>query len=540
MDFIPFNYYTISLLIGGFTALISGVVVISHDRHRPENQAWFALTMCTSIWSFSYFFMTISRSREVALLSNWILHFAAIFIPLFYYLLVLIITGAYNRNKIIFWIFTSAALLFTVINLSPWFVADVVSKVGFNYAPVPGPLYLFFFFYFFIVVTAGLITSGKAAYLAKDRSVRIRFIYTIIFTVAASLGGGSVFLTTFFAQIPPYLLILFSLYPLISGYAILRYQLFDVKVIATQILIFAGWTFILIRVLLAESSREQVANSILLAGTILLGIFLIKSVKREVKQREHIELLATDLQKANNRLTELDRQKSEFVSFATHQLRAPLTAMKGYASLILEGDMGHVPKEAMEAVSRIFESSKTLASIVDDYLNVTRIELGSMKYAFETIDLKQLVQDVIGESKPNIDKTKLKFSFNAEESGSDYRITADRDKLKQVILNLVDNSLKYTPSGSIDVTLKYDRKVHKFVFMIKDTGVGIAPETMPRLFQKFSRAENANKTNIKGTGLGLYVAKEIINAHHATIKVESPGEGKGSSFIVEFEPFAKA
>ncbi len=539
MKFIPFNYYTISLLIGGFTALISGFVVMANSRRRPENQAWFALTICTSIWSFSYFFMTVAQNKESGLLANWVLHYAAIFIPLFYYLLILIITDSFKKNKIIFWIFTTLATFFTVFNLSPLFVSDVISKVGFNYAPVPGPIYFLFFLYFVILVMVGLVTTVIAAAKTKDKPTRARLLYTMLFTVAASLGGGSVFLTTFFVTIPPYLIILFSIYPAISGYAILRYQLFDVKVITTQVLIFLVWTFILFRVLLAESSREQIVNSALLFSIILLGLFLIKSVKKEVSQREKIELLATDLTKANDRLVELDRQKSEFVSFATHQLRAPLTAMKGYSSLILEGDMGEISSEVKEGVSRIYESSKTLTSIVDDYLNLTRIELGSMKYSFETIDLKVLVQDAVAEIKPNIDKTKLDFTFDVDVQSS-FRVTADRDKLKQVILNLIDNSLKYTPSGSVKVSLSLDRINHKFVFKVKDTGVGISPETLPRLFQKFSRAKNASKTNIRGTGLGLYVAKEILTAHHAVIKVESPGEGKGSSFIVELEPFAKA
>jgi len=214
--------------------------------------------------------------------------------------------------------------------------------------------------------------------------------------------------------------------------------------------------------------------------------------------------------------------------------------MKGYASLILEGDMGTVQGPLQEAVSRIFESANTLASIVNDYLNITRIELGTMKYAFETIDLKQLIVDTIAELKPNIDElTQIKFSFTAEDSDVDYRITADKDKLKQVIANLVDNSLKYTPQGSVHARLSYDRKRHKFEFKIQDTGIGIAPEVLPRLFQKFSRAENANKTNIRGTGLGLYVAKEIVKAHQGELRAESRGEGKGSTFIVEIEPLAK-
>jgi signal transduction histidine kinase len=267
---------------------------------------------------------------------------------------------------------------------------------------------------------------------------------------------------------------------------------------------------------------------------------LLKTLRKEVQQREKIQKLALDIQKANDRLTELNRQKSEFVSFATHQLRAPLTAMKGYGSLILDGDMGQISPEAKQGVQRIFDSTNTLVNIVNDYLNISRIELGTMKYAFDTVDLKLLMQDVVAELKPNIEKAPIKFECTFPTDVNDYRVTADRDKLKQVIANIVDNSIKYTPSGRVDLKLALDKEKHNFVITIKDTGIGISPETLPRLFMKFSRAENANKTNIRGTGLGLYVAKEIITAHHGTIRAESPGDGKGSTFIVELEPFVKA
>ncbi len=540
MFYIPFNYYSISLVIGAFTALISGFIVVIRDPKRPENQAWFALTMCTAIWSGGYFYMTIAGSQFQGMLGNWILHYAAIFIPLFYYLLVLTITDTVSKHKIKFTIYTIIAFIFTVVNLSPSFVSDVIPKVGFNYAPVPGYLYIYFFMYFVGLVVDGLITTLLIAIKEKDKSKRTKLIYTLIFTIAASLGGGSVFATTFLTVIPPYPIILFSLYPAISGYAILRYQLFDVKVVTAQVFTFILWIFIFTRVLTSESLKEQALNLILLVVTIILGLLLNKSIKKEVRQREHIEALATDLQKANDRLTELDRQKSEFVSFATHQLRAPLTAMKGYASLILEGDMGTITDETREGITRIFDSTKTLTNIVDDYLNITRIELGSMKYAFETISFKALIEDAIAELKPNIDKSKLDFTFTVDMPDAAYRITADRDKLKQVINNLIDNSIKYTPSGFVKVSLSMDRARHLFVFKLNDSGIGISAETIPLLFQKFSRAHDANKVNIKGTGLGLFVAKEIITAHHGTIHVESPGEGKGSTFIVEIEPFAKA
>ncbi|MBP9847211.1 MAG: hypothetical protein KBD43_14220 [Saprospiraceae bacterium] len=539
MPFIDFNYYTISLLLGAFTALISGFVVIAHDKRKAENQAWFALTMCTAIWSSGYFYMTVSSNTEQGLLGNWILHYAAILIPLFYYVLVLIITGTVEKHLKKIYIYSIIAFIFITVNLSPLFVETVIPKVDFNYAPVPGPLYILFFIYFVTIVIDGLLTTVHTIRNSTDKSIRRRLFYTIVFTIAASLGGGSVFATTFLTVIPPYLLILFSIYPAISGYAIMRYQLFDVRVVSTQIFIFSLWIFIFVRVLLSRSFQEQVLNLILLFVTIILGLLLNKSVKKEVESREKIELLAEDLEKANVRLTDLNRQKSEFVSFATHQLRGPLTAMKGYASLILEGEMGELNAEVRNGVVRISDSANTLVNIVNDYLNISRIELGAMKYAFETIDLQNLVEDVVAELKPNIDKAGIKFTFTSEQ-GIDYRTTADKDKLKQVFLNIIDNSLKYTPRGSIYAHLSLDKVKHHFVFTIRDTGVGIAPETLPHLFQKFSRAENASKTNIRGTGLGLYVAKEMIEAHHGTIRAESRGEGQGSTFIVELEPFTKA
>ncbi len=222
--------------------------------------------------------------------------------------------------------------------------------------------------------------------------------------------------------------------------------------------------------------------------------------------------------------------KSEFVGFASHQLRSPLTAMKGYASLIIEGDYGPVSDDLKKAAQIIFDSTKTLASVVDDYLNVSRIELGEMKYNFTRFDLKDLVQEVINEHKPNVDAAGLALEFIPGKQSS-YDLIADKEKLKQVIANIFDNSVKYTPHGSI--TVRLERIGDKARIVIKDTGIGISKEVIPKLFGKFKRAANANKTNIRGTGLGLFIAKEIITAHKGRVWVESEGDGKGSEFYIE-------
>jgi signal transduction histidine kinase len=202
--------------------------------------------------------------------------------------------------------------------------------------------------------------------------------------------------------------------------------------------------------------------------------------------------------------------------------------------MILEGDLGDLSKTTKDAVERIYESSSTLASVVDDYLNISRIELGTMKYVFDKLDLKDLVVEVIAEIQPNIDRSGTSFSLTS--STGPFIVKADKDKIKQVIANLIDNAIKYTPKGKVVASLSAvsgDSGKPVVRFETNDNGIGINKEVLPKLFSKFTRAENGNRTNIHGTGLGLYVAKEIVGAHKGKIWAESEGEGKGSKFVVE-------
>lgn len=527
---ISFDYYSISLLLGGFTALLSGVIVFLHDQRRLENQAWFWLNLSSAVWSFGYFAMVaVVTSKDIAMLSDSILHIAASCIPLFYFLMVLAVTGRYERHRNFLFTMVAAGVFFMLVAPTSYFVRDVFAKGPFRYVPDPGPLYAYFTVYFFAIVLYALWIVSRRLKETYEPAERGRLWSIMIFTIAGFGGGGSVFLLTFNIGIPPYPLILFSLYPVISGYAIFRYQLFDTKVITTELLTFSLWIFILIRALLATTPREQVMDGLLLFLTVIFGIFLIGSVMREVEIREKIQKLAENLEHANDRLKELDRLKSEFVSFATHQIRGPLTSIKGYASLMIEGDYGAVPDNIKEPIHIIFQSSQAMATIVEDFLNVSRIEQGRMKYEWSVFDLRELVNQAVTEAKPAVERKGLTISVSL--GSAPLVVRADKGKIKQVIGNLLDNAVKYTPKGGITVTLVGEQG--KARLSINDTGVGIRSETIPHLFQKFSRAEDASKVNILGTGLGLYVAKEMIKAHTGKVWVESPGEGKGSTFFVE-------
>ncbi|MDD5318913.1 MAG: HAMP domain-containing sensor histidine kinase [Candidatus Pacebacteria bacterium] len=276
-------------------------------------------------------------------------------------------------------------------------------------------------------------------------------------------------------------------------------------------------------------------NAIILLAVTIFSYLIIKGVYKEVANREKIEHLAEELEKTNESLQELDQQKSEFVSLASHQLRGPLSAVKGYASLILEGDFGSINDQVKDAVQKMFESTQGLVVLVNDYLNVSRIEQGRMEYDFSLFDLKELVCTVVSELRPTIETAKLTLDFDVDSHQdvagvisttsvsptATFMVNADKVKIKQVISNIIDNAVKYTPKGGIHVWIKRVEssmmadKVSakpKILITISDTGVGILPEVLPRLFEKFTRAPDANKTNIMGTGLGLFVAKKFIEA----------------------------
>ena len=168
-------------------------------------------------------------------------------------------------------------------------------------------------------------------------------------------------------------------------------------------------------------------------------------------------------------------------------------------------------------------------TIIEDFLNITRIELGRMKYEFVTLNFKELAEKVVNDQQSAAKQKGVVLNYHAE--GGKYTINADPGKINQVISNLIDNAIKYTPAGAVDVTVNDGKGVVRLA--VKDSGVGIPAEVMSKLFEKFVRADDAGKINYAGTGLGLYVAKQMVEAHKGKIWAESEGAGKGSTFIVE-------
>ena len=530
--------YKIAFILTAFGAgAIAVDIFVKKGEQRTKFDTLFGLMSIAFVgWAAGRFALLVTTDHTHALSLAHLTYDASILVHVFFLHTILIFLGAekkFRHKMLLFFFYVLGAFLLFVNNLylftgAHMFIADVVPKLGFLFYEVPGSWHYLHLLNYLVIPLYALILM-LVAYLRADKGEkRSQLRWVMLAALVGFLGGNSVVPLVYDIPLPPYLLVLVPFYLPILAYAITRYHLFNIKVLTTELFSLALWMFILVRIYVSADGTEQVANIMLLVLSIIVGVFLIRSVKHEVEQRERIEALAKELESANDRLKDLDQLKSEFVSLATHQIRGPVAAIKGYASLILEGDFGPVPDKVQEPVETIFQSSSALAGIVQDFLDISRIEQGRMKYDIADVDMSKLVSDVATELRQVAQRKHLSLTLGVTPN---ITVTADAGKLRQVIENLIDNSVKYTPRGGITVSLMAEGG--KALLRISDTGVGIKPEVLPKLFQKFSRAEDASKANLLGTGLGLYVAKQLITAQGGDIRAESQGEGKGSTLTVE-------
>jgi len=234
------------------------------------------------------------------------------------------------------------------------------------------------------------------------------------------------------------------------------------------------------------------------------------------------------LKEANAYLADLDKLKDEFISMASHELNTPLAAIEGYLSMVLDEGLGKVDPKAKEYLNRAYDSSKRLAELILDLLNVSRIEQGRLKMKFTKTNFASLVDSVIKELQLKADTKKLYLKL--ETSKTELPETfCDPDRIREVFVNLIGNSIKFTDKGGI--TIKLSKPDDHIRAEVVDTGRGIAEADQKLLFQKFSQVKREIDEH-QGTGLGLYISKNFVELHKGRIGVTSE-QGKGATFFFE-------
>jgi signal transduction histidine kinase len=492
------------------------LIVFLHDKKNAVNIIFALIAFLNVLWTTAnYFSLTLPPDRIlfwIRLEIFFVIPYAVLFavfmnnFPIKYFLL--------SKKSIILILAWTIFMMF--LSMTP-FVFEKLIIVNNTPLPVPGKLIIFLFATLSVAVFYGIFIGFKKYIYADVQSKNLwqYIIFGTVFSYLMMFLFLFIFVNIFKIITFVYFAPIFVL-PMITGmaYGILKYQALGVKITLSEIFIFLIIGLVTFQLLTSKDNLSFFLNFVSLIVSIILSGFLIDSVLREIKQREKLE--------------ELNRLKSEFLSFASHQVKSPMTNIKGFIDLVLDGIYGEINDKIREILIKVKNNINEEIDLIDNLLDLRKIEEGRMEYNFDKFDLLELIKEICDFYKIRaLDKG---LGLNCKINNEIIFVNGDREKLKQVFDNLVDNAIKYTNSGFIEIG--YEKSDSNIVIKVKDTGIGIKPDLLKNLFGQFIRDPSVKKT-IKGTGLGLFIAKEIIKAHKGKIWAESEGEGKGSTFYVE-------
>ena len=380
---------------------------------------------------------------------------------------------------------------------------------------------VFILFSFFI----GRRTAGKEHRKALWVVLIALLLFLATFSVTEFLAAQ-----TAVYEINLYGLFVLPVFLLAMVFAITNLEVFKIRYLGTQVLSYVLILLVASQFVFLQNSTDALLNGLTLGLTVVIALILLQNEKQELASLLEIEQLAGDLTRANAKLKELDEMRKQFLSFASHQIKSPLGAIKWSAQVLVDGTAGPLNDEAKGIANNIERSAMNLVKVVDEFLSLRKLEDGKMEYHFTPTDVGELVSSIVETLRPLAEHKKLTLSFVNDARSTQYSV--DHQYFTQVIQNLIDNAIKYTDEGTVQVRLENDKEA--LMISVSDNGHGFEPELADKLFEQFTRDKNT-AAKIEGTGLGLYIAKQIVEAHHGHIRASSPGPGKGSTFTVQLE-----
>jgi len=530
------SLFSISCLITFLVSFLFALFVFLSNRKSRLNLLWLLTALSISVWSLGFWGVVSSKTYSLAWLSQCLLDFGGILIPILFFNFVIELSGLWERYKNSIKFSLTLGILLIILSFTPLFKKEMAPYKTFNYWVVPGHLYFLFpvvFVLFTFFAFALLVLTHRRA---KDKILKAQIKYVLLAQIFG-FGGG---ITNFFPQ-------LFKIYPfgnyfviiyiVFISYAVLKHHLFNVRIIATELFASAISISLLIKFLLAQDIQELFIDGGIFFAVTIFGFLLVRSVINEVRQKEQIEKMAEDVKrayevekKAREELEALDKSKNQFLLTIQHHLRTPLTAIMGYGDLILKGTFGRPTKKIANVVKKMQVRTQDLIKMINEFLDITQFQLGKGVINFQPgVDVYKIISDIIKELKLITEEKGIYLRL--EKPDRDYLIPADSQKLKMALYNIIDNAVKYTKKGGVKI------KITDGIFLkiiIQDTGIGISKENLGTLFSRvFERGVEAKKAFTTGRGIGLYLASEIIKQHKGKIWAESEGEGMGSVFHIE-------
>jgi signal transduction histidine kinase len=516
--FSPLLYY--SYFGAAVPVILLGVFVFLNGKNKLENKLLFLTIISFVIWIFC---ALVTWATEFPKYTMFFWAFMNIVEPFvyffaFYFSFVFFFKKDFSIiQKILF----SLPLLPSIIMASTKFMLLGYDLSNCDRGAVEGILSTYDYILEIVYAVAIIIIAIFAFKKIKDKISRKKILFVTIgitlFLLSFSLGNIlEIFTDNWY--IGQYGLFGAPIFMAFLAYIIVKFKAFDVKLIATQALVWASVILIGSEFFFIQSNINRLLTALTLITTSVIGLMIVRSVKKEIALREELEI-------ANNNQTSL-------IHFISHQIKGFFTKSKMIFAGIVEEDFGEVSGAMKEAAKEGLKSDNNAVSMIQDILGASNLKKGTTTYNFQETDLSKIVKNITEDFKTELSTKGLELKVDI---GNDpIFVNADDKQISQVIKNLIDNSIKYTPSGYIKVSLY--KKVEdrtKVIFKVEDSGVGLSESDKKKLFTEGGKGEDSLKVNVNSTGYGLYIVKKIVDNHNGRIWAESEGRGKGSQFYVE-------
>ena len=510
-------------------SLLLGLIVLFNNPKAVVNRILFSITAFFSIWV--YFDLILWASE----LPKYIMFFWSAIVPielLIYASAWYLVAVFANHGRDI----PLSRKVIVVASFAPIFALahTPYNLLGFDFTncdreAIEGPLVQYLYALELIVVGWIALIAIRAYRKIEDLKERMQHLIlsmgVLCFLFFFSAGN---ILVSYFLDVDwsyeQYKLFGMPLFVALIAYSAVRFKTFNLKVITAQVLVIALAVLVFSLLFLQNLSNVRIISGITFLLVSILGFILVRNVRKEIEQREMIEIQEKELEIAN-------KQQENLLHFISHEIKGFLTGGQNAFAGIIEGDYG-VPPAPMKvlAQSALIKMREGVATVMN-ILDASNLKKGTVTYKKEKMDVKGLVEDAVAHLRESAEAKGLTLNLQSTEGGVCV-MQGDKEKIEQhVIRNLVDNAIRYTHEGSIDVSLACIK--NKIRFSVKDTGVGISDEDRPRLFTEGGHGKDSIKVNVDSTGYGLFIAKQVTEAHGGTIRAESEGAGKGSEFIVE-------
>ena len=530
------EFFEIIYILGALSSVAVAVWAVLYGKQAPMMRRFAVVASIIGGWSFSQYQSLVAGTEWGATFWQWS---ATLFILAFsvYWMQYVVAYLGLRMRRQVTRILLSVGIILACLSL----IARVFERDWFLPPPMIGVTKLIpesttSFGFWAVQLVFGIVAFISLWFLYQrvrkvEASDKFRQAYILMMSALAFIGIVGTFSTNVFGLTVASFGAFFVFLPLLLRRAVTTYAEFSARILASEFLAFLISGILFARLYVGDAGPGQIINALVFFASLGFGFVVLHNLDRGITTRRIMGQLVRQLESANERLLVLDKQKSDFISIASHQLRTPLTAIKGYASLLLEGSFGPLPEAMHEPLRRIFKSSQRLVMIIENFLTMSRLERGKMTYRLEAKSVVEMAKQALEELQVQSENKGVHLSFHSNAVG-DVIAEVDAMKMKQAIHNLLHQAILRTEEGRVDVVISVNLATDHALIAVSDTGHGADQMVINALFAQMEM--NSLSDYLTDTSqYELYISREIVIAHHGKIWAESAGEGQGTTIFIE-------